>query len=94
MRLNFGLSFLDISTVKGLNLLDNLFWEYANKLSLTKPDADSISSEDYSTFLIEASPILDDFIAELFRIQNENFALRLAHSDFDTIYHCKSGCSL
>ena len=88
MKLGFNLDF---------KKLDQIFLDYlfkANKslydnILLFRSNPYSIISQDYSEFLLNISPYLDDFLAELFDISNEITSLRLQHKDFDIIYECK-----
>ncbi|XVN41098.1 MAG: FAD-dependent oxidoreductase [Rickettsia endosymbiont of Argas persicus] len=96
MKLGFNLNFnkLDLT---GLKNLDQIFLDYLSEadkslydnLLLFRSNPYSILSRDYSNFLLEIAPYLDDFLAELFCISNEVTNLRLQHKDFDIIYECK-----
>ncbi|WP_342170009.1 FAD-dependent oxidoreductase [Rickettsia endosymbiont of Seladonia tumulorum] len=96
MKLGFNLDFKKLD-LTGLKKLDQIFLDYlfkANKslydnILLFRSNPYSILSQDYSEFLLNISPYLDDFLAELFCISNEVTSLRLQHKDFDIIYECK-----
>ncbi|HJD68030.1 MAG TPA: palindromic element RPE4 domain-containing protein [Rickettsia endosymbiont of Bembidion lapponicum] len=96
MKLGFNLDFKKLD-LTGLKKLDQIFLVYlfkANKslydnILLFRSNPYSILSQDYSEFLLNISPYLDDFLAELFCISNEVTSLRLQHKDFDIIYECK-----
>ncbi|MCC8370965.1 MAG: palindromic element RPE4 domain-containing protein [Rickettsia endosymbiont of Stiretrus anchorago] len=96
MKLGFNLDFKKLD-LTGLKKLDQIFLDYlfkANKslydnILLFRSNPYSILSQDYSEFLLNISPYLDDFLAELFCISNEITSLRLQHKDFDIIYECK-----
>ncbi|HJD63071.1 MAG TPA: FAD-dependent oxidoreductase [Rickettsia endosymbiont of Degeeriella rufa] len=96
MKLGFNLDFKKLD-LNGLKKLDQIFLDYLFKATkllydnmlLFRSNPYSILSQDYSEFLLNTSPYLDDFLAELFDISNEITNLRLQHKDFDIIYECK-----
>lgn len=96
MKIGFNLDFKKLD-LTGLKKLDQIFLDYlfkANKslydnILLFRSNPHSVLSQDYSNFLLNVSPYLDDFLAELFCILNEVTSLRLQHKDFDIIYECK-----
>ena len=96
MKLGFNLDFKKLD-LTGLKKLDQIFLDYLfkankslyNNILLFRSNPYSIPSQDYSEFLLNISPYLDDFLAELFCISNEITSLRLQHKDFDIIYECK-----
>lgn len=96
MKLGFNLDFKKLD-LTGLKKLDQIFLDYLfkaneslyNNILLFRSNPHSVLSQDYSEFLLNVSPYLDDFLAELFCISNEVTSLRLQHKDFDIIYECK-----
>lgn len=97
MILAFGLDFVDLNSLQGLRKLDEIFLNflrsysyslYENILSL-RANPDQVDQKYYSDFLLEISPIFDDFLAELFAIKQEIVNIRLSHKEFDIIYECK-----
>ncbi|MGX6960057.1 MAG: FAD-dependent oxidoreductase [Rickettsia endosymbiont of Pentastiridius leporinus] len=96
MKLGFNLNFDKLDLI-GLKNLDQVFLDYLikadkslyDKLLLFRSNPYSIILKDYSEFLLEVAPYLDDFLSELFCISNEVTNLRLQHKDFDIIYECK-----
>ncbi|HJD64767.1 MAG TPA: FAD-dependent oxidoreductase [Rickettsia endosymbiont of Diachasma alloeum] len=96
MKLGFNLDFKKLD-LTGLKKLDQIFLDYLFKANeslydnilLFRSNPHSVLSQDYSEFLLNVSPYLDDFLAELFCISNEVTSLRLQHKDFDIIYECK-----
>ncbi|WP_341763641.1 2-polyprenylphenol hydroxylase [Candidatus Tisiphia endosymbiont of Beris chalybata] len=97
MNLAFGLDFIELQTLEGLKKLDQIFQKFLQdhnydlykKLSFFRNNADKINPNYYSEFLLEISPILDDFLAQLFGIESEVAKLRFTHKEFDIIYECK-----
>ncbi|WP_419235054.1 FAD-dependent oxidoreductase [Rickettsia endosymbiont of Nabis limbatus] len=88
MKLGFNLDFKKLDQI----FLDYLFKaneSLYNNILLFRSNPHSVLSQDYSEFLLNVSPYLDDFLAELFCISNEVTSLRLQHKDFDIIYECK-----
>ncbi|PCJ25942.1 MAG: 2-polyprenylphenol hydroxylase [Rickettsiales bacterium] len=49
----------------------------------------SVRELEYSEFLLNLAPLLDDFIADLFNITEENLALKHQSSEFDIVYECR-----
>ncbi|WP_250311369.1 FAD-dependent oxidoreductase [Rickettsia endosymbiont of Oedothorax gibbosus] len=97
MTLAFGLNFADLNNLQGLKKLDNIFLNFLRShnyslyqiiLSL-RASPEQVDQKYYSDFLLEISPILDDFLAELFAIEQEIANIRLSHKEFDLIYECK-----
>lgn len=97
MKLAFSLDFADLNKIQGLRKLDQIFLEflkdedyllYQKFLSL-RINHSQVEAWYYSNFLLEISPIFDDFLAKLFNLEQEIAELRLAHQEFDIIYECK-----
>lgn len=98
IHLNFGATFEDLNFLAGLQKLDESFllWlqghDYELFLQLKQyrlSGAENIDIIKCSAFLLELAPFVDDFIAELFDIANENLALKKEHEKFDPIYECR-----
>jgi len=98
ISLNFGFVFEDLNSLSGLHNLDKSFLQFLqnhdNGLADQLKHYRSIGSKaidltNHSEFLLQLSPFVDDFIAELFDITNENLALRKEHKKFDLIYECR-----
>ncbi|HJD64007.1 MAG TPA: FAD-dependent oxidoreductase [Rickettsia endosymbiont of Sericostoma sp.] len=97
LGLNSGLDFVDLNNLQGLKKLDEIFLNflcshsyslYQTILSL-RTNPEQVDQKYYSDFLLEISPIFDDFLAELFDIEQEIANIRLSHQEFDIIYECK-----
>ena len=98
MKLNFAVNFSDLNSLKGLKKIDKIFLSYLEQKNLilhkklteyrNSPALPS-SSTEYSKFLLELAPYLDDFVAELFSIETENLTLKQSQKDFNIIYECK-----
>lgn len=97
MKLAFGLDFTDLNNLEGLKKLDQIFLQFLcdhsfplyEKLLSWRNNSDQVDHNYYSEFLLEISPIFDDFLAQLFGIEKEIDKLRLSHKEFDIIYECK-----
>ena len=99
MNLNFTISFNDLNSLEGLKKIDKIFLSYLEKESKNLYDklikyrlfvkSNNLDSLEHSNFLIDLAPYFDDFIAELFFIETENFALKHKQKDFDIIYECR-----
>lgn len=97
MTLAFGLDFVDLNKLEGLKKLDEIFLNFLRShsdslyeiiLSL-RANPDQVDQKYYSDFLLEISPVFDDFLAKLFGIEQEIINLRFSHKEFDVIYECK-----
>ncbi|WPX98992.1 Putative bifunctional glutamate synthase subunit beta/2-polyprenylphenol hydroxylase domain protein [Candidatus Megaera polyxenophila] len=98
MKLNFAVNFSDLNSLKGLKKIDKIFLSYLKQKNLILHETltdHRVStpwtnhSAEYSKFLLELSPYLDDFVAELFSIEVENLALKQSQQNFNIIYECK-----
>ncbi len=73
MKLGFNLDFTKLD-LTGLKKLDQIFLDYLfkannllyNNILLFRSNPHSVLSQDYYEFLLNISPYLDDFLAELF----------------------------
>ncbi|MCC8398248.1 MAG: FAD-dependent oxidoreductase [Rickettsia endosymbiont of Labidopullus appendiculatus] len=97
LGLNSGLDFVDLNNLQGLRELDEFFLNFLRDHScslyqtilLLRTNPEQVDQKHYSDFLLEISPIFDDFLAELFGIEQEIANIRLSHKEFDIIYECK-----
>jgi NADPH-dependent glutamate synthase beta subunit-like oxidoreductase/NAD(P)H-flavin reductase len=92
MILNFSVNFSDLNSLEGLRKIDKKFLDYLEERSLTLHEELTQHRARLTSdpeFLIELSPYLDDFIAELFNIDAENLALKTCSKEFDVIYECR-----
>ncbi len=94
----FDCSFEDLNSLSSLSKIDDNFLDFVQKQDLDlskqiidyrKQSSDNISKNEYSEFVIKFAPILDDFLAEFFSIEQENTSQKQAHKDFDPIYECR-----
>ncbi len=96
LKLNHNLNLADLYTYQGLQSLDTIFLNYLDNIEPTlkaqllqlrfdKPK----HSKDIATFLLNLSPYVEDFIADLFNIQKEINALRQSHYDLAHLYTVK-----
>ncbi len=86
MQLKWGLNFTDLHSLEGLHRLQKLFEHFVTEHGYTLPKS---QGDNISAFLIDIAPVLDDFLAQLFSIEEKVFALRAEHKEFDIIYECK-----
>ena len=96
--LNFGFLFKDLISLAGLTKIDEKFlaWLENQDIDLHSKLQDfrfigssNIKDIEYSEFLIALAPFFDDFIAELFNIEDENFSLKKQHEQYNPIYECR-----
>lgn len=93
----FDIVFSDLYHRQGLLKLQEKFEQFFAKKDPTtyqkylelKQDYQSFSKLDESTILVDVAPILEDFIAQLFLIENENRDLQNQHHISRVIYHVR-----
>ena len=92
--LNFNLTTQDLYNRKGLIKLDNIFLSYLKSSnqnlydSLTKA-RDNNKPENNTSYIIEISYIVEEFISKLFAIEDEITQQQNIHKEFSEIYKCK-----
>lgn len=98
LTLNFDFTFQDLNSLSGFQKLDKFFLKYLKEqdyalheqLKLYRINGSkNISRKEHSEFLLKIAPFLDDFIAELFNIEDKNSLLKQEHVKFDIIYECR-----
>ncbi len=97
MNLNFGIPFAQLYRRDGLLALDALFLQklaaadqaLCDQLVKFRQDPDALTPKQESTLLIAVGPFLEDFIAELFRIDAEVAALAATHLELAPLYVIK-----
>ena len=104
MNLNFSIDFDDLSSLEGLRKLDAVFLEYLaskNQLlhgNLLKYRSEIALEDDWEedaqknslpTCFMELAVCIDDFLTELFSIEEENLTLKVLQKKFDIIYECR-----
>ena len=96
--LNFGFNFENLNSLSGLARLDESFLRYVSDYDPTlctklqsyrETNLAGIEKQEYSKFLMQLAPILDDFISELFNITEENLAAKKEHEKFNVVYECR-----
>src|SRR5687767_5233565 len=95
LNLSFNFTFKDLYTTQGLQKLDRQFLQYLSiqpalleqliELRNNKPKY----SKEIANFLLDISPYVEDFIAQLFSIQTELQDLRNAHNILAPLYTVK-----
>jgi NADPH-dependent glutamate synthase beta subunit-like oxidoreductase/NAD(P)H-flavin reductase len=93
----FGLAFADLYDTVGLRRLDAQFLArlavaepaLAARLSAARQGAEQLPAKDESALLLELSPYLEQFIADLFGIRDEVAALAAAHGALSPLYEVK-----
>ncbi|MCC7260141.1 MAG: FAD-dependent oxidoreductase [Alphaproteobacteria bacterium] len=97
LTLRFGLDFSDLYARAGLAKLDAAFvaWLAArdvalhNRLVTARANPDALEAKGESLLFTDLAPALEDFIAELFGIEQEVQALSAAHHALNPLYACK-----
>lgn len=97
LSLPFGLCFTDLYEQAGLEKLDSFFLSYLNesapelhsRLLTARSDSESLNASQYSEFIIQAGPYLEDFVGDLFGIHAELSALQARHHDLAPLYSIK-----
>jgi len=95
LNLNYNFTFADLYNNQKLQQLDKTFLHYLaiapdllEKL-IDYRENKPIYSKEIGNFLLEISPYVEDFIANLFNIQTDLESLRKAHSDLAPLYTVK-----
>jgi NADPH-dependent glutamate synthase beta subunit-like oxidoreductase/NAD(P)H-flavin reductase len=97
LRLAHGLRFEDLYEPAGLARIDGLFIAHlraadeglAGRLMAARAEPETLDAKTESALIIAAAAHLDDFLGELFGIQEELDALRKQHSDLAPLYSVK-----
>jgi NADPH-dependent glutamate synthase beta subunit-like oxidoreductase/NAD(P)H-flavin reductase len=97
LRLAFGLDFADLYQREGLKRLDAHFLEYLSeadadlgrRLRAAREAPQSLDAKGEAALLVEAAPLLEDFLAGLFGIEGEVRALAERHSALAPLYAVK-----
>ena len=97
LRLAHGLSFADLHSVAGAGRLDALFVAHldaadpplAARLAAARADPKALAPKAESDLLLAVAPHLEDFLAELFRIETEVRALEAAHHERAPLFAVK-----
>ncbi|AHX09632.1 FAD-dependent oxidoreductase [Ehrlichia chaffeensis] len=92
--LDFELTVQNLYTREGLVKLDNLFLSYlqSNNQDLYEiliKERQNNTKADNTPYIIELSYILEHFITQLFKIEDEIIIQRNKHKEFSEIYKCK-----
>lgn len=94
LRLGFGFSFSDLYSVEGVHRLQETFESYVKEISLDlyyryQNAITQSSSSANSDLLIDLAPLVEDFFAQLFRIQGQLQALQDAHQVLAPLWRVK-----
>ncbi|MEZ5833737.1 MAG: pyridine nucleotide-disulfide oxidoreductase, partial [Dongiaceae bacterium] len=97
LRLAHGLRFEDLYAPAGLARVDELFVSHlrtadeglAGRLMAGRAEPDKLDAKAESALIIAAAAHLDDFIGELFGIQDALSALRRQHTELAPVYSVK-----
>ncbi len=97
LNLKYQLTIADLYCRDGLLKLDHEFLAFLNqgdhalhhKLINARIHPDTLAPKDESALLIEIAPWLEDFLADLFGIENEVKALAEQHHKLAPLYFCK-----
>ncbi len=85
----YNLDFVDLYSVDGLKKLDEKFSDFLKKNNLNCYQQFLINKNSDSQTLIEAAKALEQFLVDLFLIEQENSCLKLQHKDFDIVYEIR-----
>ena len=93
LKTTFGMTFDDLYQREGLVKLDRKFGEYLREKDVSLAEKFSElqggDSVQKSNILINVARILEDFLVELFNIENENSILKKHHEDLKIIYQIR-----
>ena len=97
LKLAFGLKFADLYDRDGLVRVDQAFLDFlktadaalANKLADARKAPDSLDARAESALILEVSPHLDRYIAQLFGIVDEVLALEGKHDELAPLFTVK-----
>ena len=97
LDLAFGFRFEDLYDTDALRRVDAAFLDFLagadaalrSRLQAARQDPSALAAKQESELLIDIAPHLDDFIAQLFRIESEVQALAARHHELAPLYSCK-----
>jgi hypothetical protein len=97
LNLRFGVSFEDLHRRDGLTGLDQRFLQHlaeaepelTRRLVEARANPDALAGKPESELLIALAPHLEDFIAELFGIEQAVAALAARHHELAPLFSCK-----
>ncbi len=97
LRLAHGLAFADLYSVDGAARIDALFVAHlaaadaalASRFAAARADPSALAAKAESDLLIALAPHLEDFIAQLFRIEPDVRALQARHHELAPLYAMK-----
>ncbi len=100
LHLSFGLTFAELYSRSGLEKLDTAFINHLKESNVDLHNRflemrakivskQEVEGKDESNLLIELSPYLEDFLAQLFNIQDEVRATQKQHNELADLYLCK-----
>jgi NADPH-dependent glutamate synthase beta subunit-like oxidoreductase/NAD(P)H-flavin reductase len=97
LRLAHGLSFADLHSVAGAARIDERFIAHlahgdamlADRLARARAEPDALAAKDESALLIDLAPHLEDFLAELFGIEDSVRALEAQHHTLAPLFAVK-----
>jgi NADPH-dependent glutamate synthase beta subunit-like oxidoreductase/NAD(P)H-flavin reductase len=97
LDLDFGFRFEDLYDGHGLRRLDGVFLDFLGagdaalreRLVAARANPGTLAPKTHSELLVDVAPHLDDFIAKLFRIEDEAQALAARHHELAPLHSCK-----
>jgi len=97
LNLAFDLNLNDLYEREGISKIDSRFCDYLkesdvdlyNQLMEARSNPDDIDNKDEGNLLIDLSSHLEDFISELFDIQDEVQDMQRKHTELADLYLCK-----
>jgi len=97
LSLSFGFEFQDLYSADGLARLDRVFLDQLRAVEpqvherfvTARQDPAALTTKAEASLLIDVAPHVEQFISELFRIDQELAALRAEHGRVACLYSCK-----
>lgn len=97
LKLGFGMKFEDLYSCDGLPRIDSCFLAelaedeplLAEKLAAARNAPDHLTHLEESQLIINLAPHLEDFLGQLFNIQNAVRELAERHNELAPLFHCK-----
>ncbi|MFN7039257.1 MAG: FAD-dependent oxidoreductase [Alphaproteobacteria bacterium] len=95
LKLKFNINFEDLYSYNGLAQLDHIFVNYLLEKNITlynilvSARKTLLSKLEYSNLITGIAPYLEEFIVELFNIDNDYHDLKAKHFKYNNLYACK-----
>ncbi|MFM7621062.1 MAG: FAD-dependent oxidoreductase [Alphaproteobacteria bacterium] len=86
---SFNIEFSDLYNIDGLKKIDQKFSEFLKQKNLNCYQQFLVNKNNNSQLLIEVAKSLEEFLVNLFLIEEQNSFLKLQHKNFDIVYEVK-----